>query len=99
MGRADMVLFIYSVTALVSILGGMVILSRSGASHGRAIALGLLSIGAAELGYLVFHLKDSLAAIRVASWFELSTICCFIVAVISMKRACEETRSSWTRSL
>jgi hypothetical protein len=82
-----MILFIYSVTALVSILGGMVILSRSGASHGRAIALGLLCIGAAELGYLVFHLKDSLAAIRVASWFELSTICCFIVSVISMEKS------------
>jgi hypothetical protein len=82
-----MILFIYSVTALVSILGGMVILSRSGASHGRAIALGLLCIGAAELGYLVFHLKDSLTAIRVASWFEFSTICCFIVSVISMEKS------------
>ncbi|HPI93707.1 MAG TPA: PEP-CTERM system histidine kinase PrsK [Deltaproteobacteria bacterium] len=82
-----MTVFIYSFTALVSLLGGLVILSRSGASHGRAIACGLLCIAGTELGYLLFHLRDSLAAIQVASLFELSSISCFIVAVISMEKS------------
>lgn len=84
--------FIYSLTALVSLLGGMVILSRSGASHGRAIACGLLCVAGTELGYLLFHLRDSLAAIQVASLFELSSISCFIVAVVSMEKSLSRNR-------
>jgi hypothetical protein len=94
-----MTVLIYCLTALVGLAGGMVILSRSGVSHGRAIACGLLSIAATELGYLVFHVRDSLTAIQVASFFELVSISFFIAAVMSMERnLAKKTRLiSWTR--
>ena len=94
-----MTVLIYCLTALVGLAGGMVILSRSGVSHGRAIACGLLSIAATELGYLVFHVRDSLTAIQVASFFELVSISFFIAAVMSMERnlAKKARLISWTR--
>jgi putative PEP-CTERM system histidine kinase len=81
-----MILFFYGITALVSLLGGMVILSRSGASHGRAIARGLLAIAATEVSYLIFYLRESLLALQAASFFELASISFFIISVISMER-------------
>ena len=94
-----MIPLIYFMTALVSLLGGMVILSRSGASHGRSFACGLLCIAGSEGSYLLFYLRESLAAIRVASLFELCSIVCFIVAVVSMERSmAKKTRIIlWTR--
>ena len=94
-----MILFFYGLTALVSLLGGMVILSRSGASHGRAIACGLLSIAAIEISNIVFFLRDSLAAIQAASFFELASISFFIVSVLSMeKNISRKTQlTRWTR--
>ncbi|HWR69395.1 MAG TPA: XrtA/PEP-CTERM system histidine kinase PrsK [Desulfomonilia bacterium] len=87
-----MTVLIYSITVLVSLLGGMVILSRSGASHGRAIATGLLCIAATDLSYLVFLIRESLTAIQVASFFELASISCFIVAVIFMEKSLSKKR-------
>jgi putative PEP-CTERM system histidine kinase len=81
-----MVLFFYGLTALVSLLGGMIILSRSGASHGRAIACGLLAIAATEISYLTYYLRESLSALQAASFFELVSISFFIISVISMER-------------
>ena len=94
-----MTIFIYCITALVSLAGGMVILSRSGASYGRAIASGLLCIAATELSYLLFHVRESLTAIQVASFFELASISCFIVAVISMEKSLSKKTLLvlWTR--
>ena len=81
-----MILFFYGITALVSLLGGMIILSRSGASHGRAIACGLLAIAATEISYLIYYFRESLPALQAASFFELASISFFIVSVISMER-------------
>ena len=81
-----MVLLFYAVTALVSLLGGMVILFRSGVPHGRTIAIGLLSIASLEISYLVFSLWDTLPALQVASFFELTAISSFTVSVISMEK-------------
>jgi len=81
-----MILFFYGITALVSFLGGMVILSRSGASHGRAIACGLISIAATETSYIAYLLRDSLHALQSASFFELMSICFFIISVLSMEK-------------
>lgn len=89
----------YALVALVGLAGGMVILSRSGASHGRAIACGLLCIAATEASYLVFHIRESITAIQVASFFELASISCFIVAVISMEKSLSKKTLLvlWTR--
>jgi len=82
-----MELLSYGMTALVSLLGGMVILSRSGAPHGRATAFGLLSIAFLEFCYLAFSLTGTVLALRVASFFELSTISFFIVSALSMEKS------------
>lgn len=94
-----MTVLIYCITALVSLAGGVVILYRSGAEHGRAIASGLLCIAATVLGYLFFYAKESLAAIHVASFFEIASISFFIVAVMSMEKSLsKKTRLIlWTR--
>ena len=81
-----MILFFYGITAFVSLLGGMIILSRSGASHGRAIACGLLAIAATEISYLIYYLRETLLALQAASFFELASISFFIISVISMER-------------
>ena len=94
-----MVLLFYAVTALVSLLGGMIILFRSGVPHGRAIAVGLLSIASLEISYLVFSLWDTLSALQVASFFELSAISSFTVSVISMEKRLSRKAGlvTWTR--
>jgi len=94
-----MILFFYGITALVSLLGGMIILSRSGASHGRAIACGLLAIAATEISYLIYYLRESLPALQAASFFELASISFFIISVISMERNISRKIQlvNWTR--
>ncbi len=94
-----MILFFYGITAFVSLLGGMVILSRSGASHGRAIACGLLSIAAAEISYLIYYLRESLYALQSASFFELASVSFFIVSVLSMEQSLSRKTllARWTR--
>ena len=67
----------------MSLLGGMIILSRSGATHGRAIACGLIAIAATEISYLIYYLRESLSALQAASFFELASISFFIISVIS----------------
>ncbi len=81
-----MILVFYGITALVSLLGGMIILSRSGASHGRAIACGLLAVAATEISYLIYYLRETLLALQAASFFELASISFFIISVLSMER-------------
>jgi putative PEP-CTERM system histidine kinase len=81
-----MELLFYGMTAIVSLLGGIVILSRSGTHHGRAIALGLLLIALLETCYMVFYLRTSLLALQTASLLELAAISSFMVSVISMEK-------------
>ena len=94
-----MILFFYGVTALVSLLGGVVILSRSGAAHGRAIACGLISIAAIEVCHFIYYLSGSLSALQAASFFELASISFFIVSVMLMEKNISKRAQLviWTR--
>ena len=81
-----MELVIFTVTAMVSLLGGMLVLSRSGARHGRAMAAGLLLLSGAEICYLLFLYQSSLAALAWATFFEMSCAGAFLVSVTSMEQ-------------
>jgi len=82
-----MELLFYGMTAFVSFLGGMIILSRSGAYHGRVIAFGLLSVALLEVCHILFYAKGYVPALRAASVFELFTISAFTISTISMERS------------
>lgn len=81
-----MELLFYGMTAFVSFLGGMIILSRSGAYHGRVIAFGLLFIALLEICYILFYIKGYVPALRAASVFELFTISAFTIFTITMEK-------------
>lgn len=81
-----MELVIFSATAMISLLGGMLILSRSGARHGRAMAAGLLFLSGAEVCYLLFLFRSSLAVLAWATFFEMSCAGAFLVSVTSMEQ-------------
>lgn len=80
-----MVILIFSVTALVSFLGGMVILARSGARYGRTMAAGLLFLSLMEAFYLAFILTKQLTFLNIASFFELSCTSAILLSVSSME--------------
>lgn len=80
-----MATIIFSITALISFFGGMVILARSGARYGRTMAAGLLFLSLMEALYLAFALTGSLAVLLLASLFEISCTSAFLLSVTSME--------------
>jgi putative PEP-CTERM system histidine kinase len=94
-----MELFFYGVTAFVSLLGGIIILSRSGAYHGRVIAFGLLCIALLEICYILFYVREYAPALRAASVFELFIISAFTVSIITMEKGIlrNTRRVTWLR--
>jgi putative PEP-CTERM system histidine kinase len=80
-----MEILILSVTVLVSFLGGMVILARSGARYGRTMAAGLIFLSLMEVFYLVFFITRHLAFLNIASFFELSCTSAILLSVSSME--------------
>ncbi|HQH99776.1 MAG TPA: PEP-CTERM system histidine kinase PrsK [Deltaproteobacteria bacterium] len=86
-------LLIFSVTALVSLSGGMVILARSGARYGRTVAIGLLFLSFTETLYAFFSLGGNLSFLRAASFFEASGAAAFLVSVTSMEKGLARKKS------
>ena len=80
-----MATIIFSITALISFFGGMVILAKSGARYGRTMAAGLLFLSLMEVLYLAFALTGSLAVLLLASLFEISCTSAFLLSVTSME--------------
>ncbi len=93
-----MELFIYFMTAIISFIGGMVILARSGEKYGRTLALGLLFLSMFELCYMLNYLVNSSVLLRAASLLELACLCAFILSVTSMEMSLSRKKSlvSWT---
>ena len=81
-----MELGLYALCALVSGSGGMVILARSGIRSGRIIAVSLLFLAFVQACSFLFVLMDSVAALRLASLFQLCAISALIASVMSMER-------------
>ncbi len=88
-----MELLIFSVPALISLLGGVIILARSGARYGRTIAIGLLFLSFTETAYALFSLTDSLAFLRIASFFEASSTAAFLLSVTLMEKGLSKNRA------
>lgn len=80
-----MILLILTVTALISLFGGMVILARSGARYGRTMAAGLLLLAMMEFCYLAFISFRSLFFLNGASFFEISCTSAILLSVTSME--------------
>jgi putative PEP-CTERM system histidine kinase len=97
-----MELFIYFLTTLISFIGGMVILARSGEKYGRLVAVGLLFLALFELCYIINYLWNSITSLRISSLLELACAGTLILAVTSMERRLSQKTSvfSWeTRSM
>ncbi|HOD69550.1 MAG: Globin-coupled histidine kinase [Deltaproteobacteria bacterium ADurb.BinA179] len=96
-----MELTIFSITALISFVGGMVILSRSGARYGRSMAVGLLFLSAAEIFYILTLHQDSIAFLRFASFFEMASAGAFLLSVTSMESGLSRSKPLilWERRL
>ncbi len=80
-----MELFIYFITTLISFVGGMVILARSGERYGRIVAVGLIFLAMLELCYLFNYLWSSVVFLRIASVAEIACISALILSVTSME--------------
>ncbi|HOM29086.1 MAG TPA: PEP-CTERM system histidine kinase PrsK [Deltaproteobacteria bacterium] len=73
--------------AAVCLLGGAIILVRSGARSGRALACGLLAVSAVQACDSVFLLgRNQILAAQAASVFELVGAGCLVCAMIGMER-------------
>jgi putative PEP-CTERM system histidine kinase len=76
-----------SLSALVCLFGGVLILMRSGASAGRAIACGLLALTAVQVCSVVLLCNGiATTAASVSSLFELMVVCCLTVAMVLVER-------------
>ncbi|HNY64745.1 MAG TPA: PEP-CTERM system histidine kinase PrsK [Deltaproteobacteria bacterium] len=80
-----MELLIFSLTALISFLGGTVILTRSRARYGRTVAAGLLFLSLMEAFYGVFLITGSLTSLTAASFFEVACTAAILLSVTSME--------------
>lgn len=96
-----MELLIFSITALISFAGGMIILSRSGARYGRSMAAGLLFLSGAELCYILFSFRQGAFALQCASFFEMAGAGSFLLSVTSMETGLARNRMfiTWERRL
>ncbi len=94
-----MELLIFSITALISFAGGMIILSRSGARYGRSMAAGLLFLSGAEFCYILFVLREGSLPLQCASFFEMAGAGAFLLSVTSMETGLARSRTfiTWER--
>lgn len=88
-----MELLIFSITALISFAGGMIILSRSGARYGRSMAAGLLFLSGAELCYILFSFRQGAFPLQCASFFEMAGAGAFLLSVTSMETGLARNRT------
>ena len=72
---------------------------RSGATHGRVIACGLISIAAIEICHLIYYTCEFLPALQAASFFELASITFLSCLFFSWRRTYQERAQLviWTR--
>ncbi len=88
-----MELLIFSVPALISLVGGVIILARSGARYGRTIAIGLLFLSFTETAYALFSFTEQLIFLRIASVFEVSGSAAFLLSVVLMEKGLSKNRA------
>ena len=86
-------LLIFFFTALVGFFGGVLILARSGARYGRTMAFGLLFLSFYEVLFALFTMTGAVVALRLATFFELSSASAFLLSVTSMERGLSKSRS------
>lgn len=96
-----MELLIFSITALISFAGGMIILSRSGARYGRSMAAGLLFLSGAELCYILFSFRHGALPLQCALFFEMAGAGMFLLSVTSMETGLARNKAflTWERRI